>query len=190
MITNRFHLAAAALVLMATSCTTLQVATDFNPEFDFGSLKSYAWLPHESPPGSDVRINNALVNDRVVAAVDAQLAEKGYHIADSMPDFYVTWLGAIDRKMRIDTINDFYGPYWHGSYGCCLPYSVRTYISEYDEGTLIIDVLNAADHKLVWRGSGKDYISESSSPEETIRKTNEVVSVILSEFPPGAQDSR
>lgn len=190
MLMNRFKLGAAFLALIATSCTTLQVATDFNPEFDFGSLNSYAWLAQKSPPGGDVRIHNALVNDRVVAAVDVQLAEKGYRMSDSAPDFYVTWLGAIDRKIRIDAINDFYEPYWNGSYRCCWPYNVRTYISEYDVGTLIIDILSASDRKLVWRGTAKDYISESSSPEEKIRKTNEAVSAILSKFPPGAQDTR
>ena len=190
MITSRIFPVCFVLVLAVTSCTTLQVATDYNPGFDFGNLKTYAWLTHESSSGSDVRINNALVNDRVVAAVDAQLSGKGYHMAETAPDFYVTWLGAIDRKIRVDTINDFYGPYWYGSYPCCWPYSGRTYISEYDEGTLIIDVLSAADHKLVWRGSGKDYLRESGSPEETTRRINEAVSAILSEFPPGTPVSR
>jgi hypothetical protein len=190
MLINRFRLAAAALVLIATSCTTLQVATDFNPEFDFGKLKTYAWEPQESAPAGDVRIDNALVNDRVVSAVDVQLAEKGYRMNRAAPDFYVAWLGAIDRKLRIDAINDFHDPYGYGSYRCCWPYNVRTYVSEYDVGILIIDILSASDRKLVWRGSAKDYLSESGTPEEKIRNTSAAVSAILSKFPPSQLDGR
>lgn len=172
--------------LFVVSCATLQVAVDYNPDFDFGSIGTYAWLPHESPPGTDLRINNALINDRVVAAVDARLEAKGYRKTDTgTPDVYVTWLGAIDRRLRVDTINDYYGPYWYGSRGCCWGGSQRTFISEYEEGTLIVDVLNAVDRKLVWRGTGSDYIRTMKTPEETTRNINAAIAGILADFPPG-----
>jgi hypothetical protein len=172
--------------LFLASCATLQVAVDYNPDFDFGSIGTYAWLPHESLPGADFRINNALINDRVVAAVDARLDAKGYRKIDAgTPDVYVTWLGAIDRRIRVDTINNYYGPYWYGSRGCCRGGPWRTLVSEYEEGTLIIDLLNAVDRKLVWRGTGKDYIRMMRSPEETTRNIHAAVDGILADFPPG-----
>ncbi len=135
--------------MLLVSCATLQVAVDYNPDFDFSSIRTYAWLPDESPPGTDLRVNNALINDRVVAAVDARLEAKGYRKADSgAPDVYVTWLGAIDSRIRVDTINDYYGSSWYGSYRCCWGSPRRTLVSEYEEGTLIIDVLNSVDRKL------------------------------------------
>jgi len=183
---NYFRCVTYALSFVLASCATLQVSVDYNPDFDFGTITTYAWLPREMPPGTDVRINNALLNDRVVAAVDARLDAKGYRKVDSgTPDVYVTWLGAIDRKLRVDTINDYYGSYWHGSYGCCWGDASRTYVSEYEEGTLIIDILSAADHKLVWRGTGSDYIRATKSPEETTRNINAAIDGILKEFPPG-----
>lgn len=178
------------LSLLAVSCTTLQVTVDYNPDFDFGDISSYAWLPNDAPAGTDFRVNNALVNDRVVAAVDARLEAKGYRKIDSgTPDVYVSWLGAIDRKLRVDTINNYYGTYGHGRHGCCWGGPQRTIISEYDEGTLIIDVLNGADHKLVWRGTGSDYIRATKSPEETTRNINAAVTGILENFPPRAPDT-
>lgn len=172
--------------LFVVSCATLQVAVDYNPDFDFGSIGTYAWLPHESPPGTDLRINNALINDRVVAAVDARLEAKGYRKTDAgTPDVYVTWLGAIDRRIRMDTINNYYGPYWYGSRGCCWGGPRRTLVSEYEEGTLIVDVLNAVDRKLVWRGTGSDYIRTMKTPEETTRNINAAIAGILADFPPG-----
>jgi hypothetical protein len=178
--------AACVLSVLVVSCTTLQVAVDYNPDFDFGSIRSYAWLPHESPPGTDLRINNALINDRVVAAVDTRLEAKGYRKVDAgTPDIYVTWLGAIDRRIRVDTINDYYGSSWHGSYRCCWGSPRRTLVSEYEEGTLIIDVLNSVDRKLVWRGIGRDYIRTMQSPEETTRNIHAAVDGILADFPPG-----
>jgi hypothetical protein len=172
-----------AAVLLA-SCSTLEVSTDYNPGFNFASLKTYEWLPQENPATSDIRINNSLINDRVTAAVENNLDAKGFRKAtEGTPDFYVTWLGAIDQKMRIDTINQYYGSYGYG--GCCWPGYARTYISEYEEGTLIIDILNPVDHKLLWRGTGRDYIREMQTPEEITRNINEVVVKILAGFPPG-----
>ena len=75
---------------------------------------------------------------------------------------------------------------WHGyPYGGYWPGYSQTYNVEYQEGTLIIDILDAKSHELVWRGTGQDYVEEQQSPEEITEGINQAVTGIMSDFPPG-----
>ena len=59
-----------------------------------------------------------------------------------------------------------------------------TSVSEYDEGTLIIDIADAESSALVWRGSGSRRVGTSRNPDQLTEKVNRAVSEILSQFPP------
>jgi hypothetical protein len=62
--------------------------------------------------------------------------------------------------------------------------SFETHVNQYDEGTLVIDIVDAEAGKLVWRGSGSRRISTSPTPQKTTRRINEAVEAILARFPP------
>jgi len=63
-----------------------------------------------------------------------------------------------------------WGSPWRG-------YDVR----EYDEGTIVIDLIDARQRAVVWRGTGTRVVTSRTS-EEDLR---EVVWEILDEYPPG-----
>ncbi len=177
-----------ALLFLSSGCSTLSVNTDYNPAYDFSALKSYAWLNNGQISSSDARVNNALIVDRVRKAVEQTLATRGYVKTDSASaDFIVSWLGAIDKKLQVDTIDHFYSPYGYGSLyrapalGGSMP-TVRTY--EYEVGTLIIDILDPDQHKLIWRGTGEDRLKGNKKPEEVTKGIDEAVAAIMKDFPP------
>ena len=177
------------LLVFCGACSTLSVSTDYNPAYDFTKLKTYAWLDSGKAPGSDARVNNDLVKDRVRAAVDRALAARGYvKTSPAVADFRVSWLGAIDKKLQMESIDHFYSsygygalvrdPFWGGS-------TMRTVTTrEYEVGTLIIDVLDPAGHKLIWRGTGKDRIGGAGDPVKITKGINDAVDAIMASFPP------
>lgn len=178
----------AALLLFNSGCSTLSLTTDYNPEYDFATLKSYAWLDTGQAPSGDARINNALIIERVHKAVDQTLAARGYVKTDSgAPDFVVSWLGAIDKKLRVDTIDHFYSPYGYGSlyrdpyWAGPMPV---TRVHEYEVGTLIIDILDPVRHRLIWRGTGEDRLRGNRNPEQVTKAINTAVAAIMKNFPP------
>lgn len=181
------------LLIACGACSTLSVDTDYNLSYDFTKLKTYTWLDDGKAPGNDIRINNDLVIDRVRAAVERNLAAKGYVKSDgASADFMVSWLGAIKRKLQYDTIDHFYSPYGYGALGRD-PFRsgmgvMRTSTArEYEVGTLIIDILDHEHHKLIWRGSGTDRLDGSDDPKVVTRNINTAVDAILSGFPPVSQ---
>ncbi len=168
-------------------CSTLSVQTDYETDYDFKRLKTYAWLEGEEP-SKDIRINNSLIINRVVNAVNSNLQSMGYILVDKdKADFHVTWFGGIEDKMRVETINTYYGDigysYHHWGYRSYWPGS-RTYTFEYQQGTLIIDIADSRSKQLIWRGTGKEYLEENETPEEITANINQIVAEILNRFPP------
>ena len=82
----------------------------------------------------------------------------------------------------IDTRVGFgYGTYGRrGGIGIGTGTSVR----QYDQGTLVIDFIDAATEQLVWRGTGSDRLYNQLTPEETTSKVNNLVKKIMEQYPP------
>ncbi len=167
----------------------LQVDTDFNPQVDFASMETYAWAQRTPTGDDDPRVYNAIVAGRLKTAVDNALQSKGLREVSSSPDIYVAWHGAINGKMRYETISNDYGYGW-GRYGRggwhAGTTTSRTEVREWDEGTLLIDFIDPGTEELVYRTVGQAKISEARrTPEESQERANEVVLKLLADFPPG-----
>ena len=74
---------------------------------------------------------------------------------------------------------DPYGAYWTGYYG---PRSVD--VQYYEEGTLIIDVIDPGENRLVWRGSATRVLDRAMTPERADEIVLEAVRKIFDRFPP------
>ena len=183
----RFSLLAVFLVWF-TGCSTLQVTTDFNPKTDFSEFRTYAWLNDTDKPSEDVRINNILVVKSVRSAVEEVLESKGFaKVEREHADFLVVWFGAIEEKLKTENINHFYRRYGYGTlyrdpYWNSQP--TVSSVKEYEEGRLIIDMVNPDDHSLIWRGGGKDKIVEGRTKEQVRKNLGDAVKTILERFPP------
>jgi hypothetical protein len=180
MAARRIGLVAALIALALCSCSTVAVRTDWDQAHDFSAWRSFAWMPEGTEPKGRRPVDDPLVDERIRAAVERTLAAKGYQRARN-PDFYVGTAVYVREKLDVYTINHYYG--WGYRWGVGLP---ETHVTEYDEGTLVIDLADAKSRKLVWRGSGSKRIDPSPSPERVTESVNRAVEEILADFPPGA----
>ncbi len=184
----RLSLFSLLLMFFFIGCSTVQVKTDFNPGTDFSGLKTYRWLGAQDDPGNDVRINSELVVKTVQIAVDNELMAKGFVKDDSgQPDFVVTWFGSIDKKIRSESMNHFYRPYGYGTlyrdpYWNSQPTTMNTV--EYEQGSLIIDVLDPGRQTLLWRGFGSSRLKQNQSTSQVTNNLNSAIRRILTDFPP------
>lgn len=171
-------LAVTALV----SCSTIKYTVDFDGSADFPSYKSYqfyGWAEESN------KIINSIDQDRIESAFGAELNERGLEFVEENGDLIIT-LYIITQEKTQKTANttstggmggSYYGYggyYGHGpAYGWG-PTSSHTTYSEYDYtvGTLIIDVYDAKDKKLVWESISKGTINEKTKGrEERIKST-------------------
>jgi hypothetical protein len=174
----------AALVLVG--CSTVRVQTDFDPGADFVSYKSFAWLPGPPRTTGNPRIDNPLLDKRIRNAVTRKLELQGYVATDvSSADMLVGYHISLEKKLKVTNVNDYYG-YGHRGYrgwGHSMGTS-RTTVSEYEMGTLIIDLVDRRRNELVWRGFGETRINRYPTPEKAEKKVKIVVGAILIKFPP------
>jgi len=170
-----------AVVLVASACSSgISVRTDFDPAANFSSYRTFAWMP--LPQNTDYRLNNDLVDGRIRSAIENQLQAKGYQLGPvEGADFKVGYHAALEGKMDVRTINSYYGYGWE-QWSTISP---QTYVDEYTEGTLVVDVVDAKSNELVWRGSGQGEVRERADPDERTRRINNAIAKILAEFPPG-----
>ena len=68
-----FFLCCAASALLA-GCSSVSVTRDYDVDVDFSGFKTYAWQHSEQPQTGNPRIDNDLIDERVRAAVNAELA--------------------------------------------------------------------------------------------------------------------
>jgi hypothetical protein len=77
--------------------------------------ETYAWLP--DPTGGDPRVQNEILAERVRAAVDAELAKKGFTLVTSgTPHFLIGWFSYYGYG---------WGPWYGAAYG-------QTYVRYYE----------------------------------------------------------
>ena len=153
------------------------VQYDYDQGKDFHQLKSYGWLP--TPEEADI---DDLTVARIQKTVNAELQDRGYRLVAQGPDFLIAEHVGAEEKVQINNWGYTYGPY-HGYWG---GYWGHGGVSEYryEEGTLILDFIDAGTHNLIWRGAAKAEIDRVNTPEKKDALVAEAVKKILKNFPP------
>ena len=93
----------------------------------------------------------------------------------------MTYYVDLESKIDVQTIHRSYGYGYRGRGGV---YGTETVVTEYEEGTLLIDIIDASGNGLLWRGSGSTRLSGSATPEKRKERVNTAVAKILEQFPP------
>jgi hypothetical protein len=167
--------AAAAVVLLAPSLALAQkVSFDFDKTADFSKFKTYALK-------DGTKVGDPLIDNRIVAAIEAELAAKGLTKKDDGPDIAVVYHVAFDKQKDITTFSSGYGYgyRWGGGWGTT---DVR--VNEILVGTLIIDVADATKKEVVWRGMGVKEVDTQAKAEKRDKNINAAVKKIMQNYPP------
>ncbi len=170
---------AAMTVLAGFACSTISVNSDYDRSVNFEGLRTYDWLPEPQQKQHSPQVENTLVKARVRHAVERELDNKGYRKVSEAPDFYLAYHTAVQKKVEVQTVPAGGRRGRRGGWG-----GVYTDVYEYDEGTLILDIVSAGKQELMWRGTAKAVMNWKGSPETKTENINEAVGKILERFPP------
>ena len=168
-----------------SGCASISVNYDYDEAVDFSQYKSFSWMTVDSKDvaGGDKMANNGLLSQRVQQAVNGQMAARGLRESESGSDLLLVYhFGATDKIQVTDWGYGYSGYYSHYGYG----YGGRQLdVYQYTEGTLVIDIVDAANNTLVWRGTGTGVVeSGQKTPGEIQVKIDKAVAEIMASFPP------
>lgn len=163
----------ASATLALTSCSPFQVKSDYAETANFNMYKSYKLRI------DDLKLND-IDKDRVLNEVSKQLQMKGLSVSDN-PSLIVNVKANYKKIQDIQGIRP-YGMYgWGGSFGWGIGMN-RTWTSNYNQGALIIDMIDAQTQKLVWQGIGSGISVDS--PKAKQKQIPEIVREIMENYPP------
>src|SRR6478609_5785801 len=141
------------LGLLAAGCAgPSKVLTDFDPSADFPAFRTFAFTGLTDKDQGGV-LDNSLLRKRIEAMVGQQLTAKGLQRVGSeeRSDLLVHFWVGVNDKQRVESTGmpagAYGGRYGAGGYGG----DVTTY--EYQEGTLIVDLVESSKKELVWRAT-------------------------------------
>jgi hypothetical protein len=132
----------AALV---SACVPMRVRSYSGPDASIGVYHSYQWAVGDLGSTGDPRLDsNRFFLERVQQAADAELRRRGYEKATTgTPDLVLHVHARV--KQQIDT-----SELDRSSARRCEREECRAHV--FDEGTLLIDFVDARTDALVWRG--------------------------------------
>jgi Domain of unknown function (DUF4136) len=177
----RAHLAAAALAVLA-ACSTVQVQTEFAEQTDFSRYRTWAWGLKAAGSGQDPRVRDPAVRALIVRTVERELAARGFRRVEPSagPDFLVDFFGWTQE--RTDVRQSGSGLRGSGyTYDPGASSAAVTDVRTLRDGTLIIDVLDAATRRRTWRGTATDSAVAGTGPGAV----EGGVVALLERFPPG-----
>ena len=156
----------------------MKVTSDYDSSIDFNSYKSFKIV--EVDPGESGL--SELNLRRIVNAVNTEMNGKGFSLSDN-PDIEVHLHGLVKDKVSADVRTDYYNlGYYRRGFGYGVTGNSTVDIDQYQEGTLVIDLVDAKSDELVWQGLGTARLNEE--PKNREERINKAVAKILEGFPP------
>jgi hypothetical protein len=158
-----------------------KVRVDYDRGADFSKYKTFMW-------GEKPQTENPLMDERIVKAVNAQLAARGLEPVDTDADLTVKASSVVQEKQTFNTYYDpwawggpGWGPAWGWGWGYASPGWATTYVDTYLEGTTVIDLFDTKSGKAVWHASSTGGVSDK--PEKATKKTVEQIAKMFERYP-------
>jgi hypothetical protein len=178
---KRFVIALLALMLVPALVLAQKVSYDFDKSASFATFKTYA---HKD----GTKVGQPLIDDRIVAAIDAELAAKGLTKSESNPDLVVVYHVAFDKEQDITSFSSGYaggyGRYGYRYGGGWGSTTTNTQVRNILVGTLVIDMADAKKEQLAWRGMGVKEVDTEAKPEKRDKSITNAVKKIFKNYPP------
>jgi len=161
-------LALGALVASPAHAQKPQIQWD--KAYDFSKVKTFMWQPPSAP---SLEEENPFMHKFIVSSIETELQNVGFMETTENPDVYVTYHGSVNTEVsyRSTSFGFSVGSYgmgpWGGMSGVAAgPTHTNTQEVETKKGTLIVDIVDAKEKQLVWRGTSSGILI-SDSQEKT-----------------------
>jgi hypothetical protein len=172
-----------------------RVATQKTTSKDLGNYDSFAYLPNSNVNAQNLPMDSEEVSRAVIEAVNTNMREAGYNLDRQNPDLLVLISTETDTEVEtttdavyatypyntgVRTINPLYNNYYYGGYtgyNNIVGYDTNTYA--YEEGTVVINLVDRETKNTVWKGVA----SESLSSQSNIQGIRDLVNAIFEEYP-------
>jgi hypothetical protein len=150
----RGMLCGIAFSLALAGCASVpETRANYDTTVDFAQFRTFGYF---EKLGTDENGYESLVTQQLKASTRREMEARGYRYAGTGADLLVNFNASLQQQTRV---HQTYDPYWYGGgyYGYRYGYyggwgGYNSYVDQYVEGTLNIDIVDAKRKQLVWEG--------------------------------------
>lgn len=176
---RHLRFAVLALATLAAGCATaMTVSSHVDRAIDFSRYHTYDWGPADALPTGDPRLDrDPFFQDHVQGEVEKALAVRGFAGPTSVtPDLLIHYHASINERINVSRVDSNYGyQYDNGA----------PVISNYEAGTLVLDIVDARTNRVIWRGWAQESVEDVLNNQDRMaKKIHEAVTRMLAMMPP------
>ena len=182
----RFTVKFLLILLTVFGCAPVEIKVDYNKQIHFDIYRTYKWITNEQLDIIDLNIDKQVLDKLVTNTGNKQLDQKGFSIDNESPDFLVSYYLVIGTKTDVYIAENYYSniPYKLPSTTSSTRDYQRIRESTYEQGILIIDIVDQVTKERIWRGYAQSRLGIYTDPEKREKRVTSAVNKILSNFPP------
>jgi hypothetical protein len=157
------------MFFLATGCSSLRVKVNYEPGYNFGALKTYAWFKGEARRDDPLNIDPA-IRIPYMQSADTVLKGKGFQLAEGTEsDFVVSLVGRTESVYR----------YSGGTL------SIESLdVGNVWEGTLVVEIMDSKTQAVIWSCRASRAIRRGLDPEQRDAYSLKITKRVLKKFPP------
>ncbi len=179
----------AAVVGLAACASAVQVRTALSPDASLSGLRTFRVQPTPKPSiastqsTSDPMLVNSISNRALRGDLRQGFEKLGYAVNDSTPDFCVAYYASTNQQLDITAWDYGYSlrPRWWRGWGPRYRDMYEPMVTQYTQGTVIVDVFDPKNKELLWRGQGVAAVSDNQ--DQYLQDLQATVAAILAKFP-------
>ena len=170
--------------LLSACVTGPRIRSETDPEADFSRYRTWAFY---EPIAMEENVGySTWITDRIKNDIRQEMGKRGYTFDAKKPDLKVNFQGILQERTDVYSTpmvdyQYFYSyrsrryvavPYWYD----------QTQVSNYTEGTLTVDLVDAARNRLVWTGDAVGRVTRKA-PQEKLQDVDRSIYEIFQRFP-------
>jgi hypothetical protein len=171
---------ALLLTALAAGCATMTVSSHIERNIDFSEYVTYSWGPRDQFPVGDPRLdNNEFFRDYVEGTIEKRMAAMGYDraAAAGQPDLLLHYHASVNQKVDVYETDQTHG---------YSPTTTESRVVEFEQGTLMLDIVDARTKRLIWRGWAQDTMTGVIDNQSRLEKqVDEAVTKMMLLLPRG-----
>jgi hypothetical protein len=156
------YVAGSSLLLALAGCASgPTVRTNVDPGTDFTQYKTFGFV---NPLGTDRVGYRSIVSQQLIGDTQRELEARGLRRSDDSPQLLVNFNARLADVLQVSpalpppVVVGYYG-YRAGLYSTWPMYN-QSMVTQYTQGTLNIDIVDAARKQLVWEGVVTDSVTQ------------------------------
>lgn len=170
-------------LMMSLGAQGQKINVVYDKQLNFAQFKTFAWAPHGA-------VAHPMLAANIVGAIEQELQARGLQKVNMQdnPGLVIQIYGSIDQDSTLYSNDPLYmgsggvppfdpsfsGPMLTGQYG-------NTTITIHN-GQLVVDLIDAANKKLVWRGMASQKLA-AHDPNKLLSQVNGAISKMFKQYP-------